>query len=258
MIACHQPGRPGRATCGTALRPSTSSCLAASPAIVLAFEPTPPAGGPPAGAWPSGRRPERRCRPRADHAGRPRPGRVVGRYGGDASGSWSRPPSRWSLVLDWKLDTFDLSQPEGKVLAARELVPLLRSVPAASTHATPVSVCSACTWTSGSTCDDRRQPPGGRRSRSRRRRGRAAPRPGSSARPSSSPSSTPTGRQGRALGPGLVHHPGTLAAFAALTEAAAPASPGGRARGRGHRDRPPLPARPGRRGVRGRGKPGVR
>jgi len=58
------------------------------------------------------------------------PADYVARHGGDAFGELvaeAQPLVRW--WLDWKLAHFDLRHPEGKVRAARELVPLLRSVP---------------------------------------------------------------------------------------------------------------------------------
>ncbi|HEV8653707.1 MAG TPA: DNA primase [Actinomycetes bacterium] len=58
------------------------------------------------------------------------PADFVTRHGGDAFRELvaeAQPLVRW--WLDWKLAHFDLRHPEGKVRAARELVPLLRSVP---------------------------------------------------------------------------------------------------------------------------------
>src|SRR6266540_1143695 len=58
------------------------------------------------------------------------PADFVGQRGGDAFRELldeARPLVRW--WLDWKLAQFDLRSPEGKARAARELMPVLRSIP---------------------------------------------------------------------------------------------------------------------------------
>jgi DNA primase len=134
VIACHQSGvAQAVATCGTALRAEHFKLLGRfTGRIVLAFD-ADAAGGRAAGRGVA----ELVAAPEASLSAHVLtmpagldPAEYVGRYGGDAFRELveaAQPLVRW--WLDWKLASFDLSQPEGKVLAARELVPLLRSVP---------------------------------------------------------------------------------------------------------------------------------
>ncbi|HEV2873185.1 MAG TPA: DNA primase, partial [Actinomycetota bacterium] len=134
VIACHQAGVPQAvATCGTALRAEHFKLLGRfTGRIVLAFD-ADDAGGRAAGRGVA----ELVAAPEASLTAHVLsmpdgldPAEYVGRYGGEAFRELVEaavPLVRW--WLDWKLATFDLSQPEGKVRAARELVPLLRSVP---------------------------------------------------------------------------------------------------------------------------------
>jgi DNA primase len=134
VIACHQAGVPQAvATCGTALRAEHFKLLGRfTGRIVLAFD-ADAAGGRAAGRGVA----ELVAAPEASLSAHVLtmpagldPAEYVGRYGGEAFRELveaAQPLVRW--WLDWKLATFDLSQPEGKVRAARELVPLLRSVP---------------------------------------------------------------------------------------------------------------------------------
>jgi DNA primase len=134
VIACHQAGvGQAVATCGTALRADHFKLLGRfTGRIVLAFD-ADAAGGRAAGRGVA----ELVAAPEASLSAHVLtmpdgldPAEYVGRYGGDAFRELveaAQPLVRW--WLDWKLASFDLSQPEGKVLAARELVPILRSVP---------------------------------------------------------------------------------------------------------------------------------
>ncbi|HSK38096.1 MAG TPA: DNA primase, partial [Actinomycetota bacterium] len=134
VIACHQAGvAQAVATCGTALRAEHFKLLGRfTGRIVLAFD-ADAAGGRAAGRGVA----ELVAAPEASLSAHVLtmpdgldPAEYVGRYGGEAFRELVEaavPLVRW--WLDWKLATFDLSQPEGKVRAARELVPLLRSVP---------------------------------------------------------------------------------------------------------------------------------
>ena len=268
VIACHQAGVPQAvATCGTALRAEHFKLLGRfTGRIVLAFD-ADAAGGRAAGRGVA----ELVAAPEASLSAHVLtmpagldPAEYVGRYGGDAFRELveaAQPLVRW--WLDWKLATFDLSQPEGKVLAARELVPLLRSVPDghAADRVRPLGGAAAAPGRAGVPGHDRR-PAGG--PAPGRGQGAAAlaqpPGPGRVRGPQVRPPAPGLDRRGgRALGPGLVQHPGDPGRVRCPDRRRRPRqAPGGRPGGRRHRDRPSLPARPGRGGVRGRGKPGVR
>jgi DNA primase len=134
VISCHLAGVPQAvATCGTALRAEHFRLLARfTNRIVLAFD------ADTAGAKAAERGiAELVATPEASLSAHVLtmpsgldPADFVARHGGDAFGELvgeAQPLVRW--WLDWKLAHFDLRHPEGKVRAARELVPLLRSVP---------------------------------------------------------------------------------------------------------------------------------
>jgi len=134
VIACHQAGvTQAVATCGTALRADHLKLLARfTSKVVLAFD------SDTAGSKASERGiGELVATPEASlsawvltmPAGQD-PAEFVADQGGDAFRrlvDGAQPLVRW--WLDWKLSEFDLRHPEGKVRAARELVPLLRSIP---------------------------------------------------------------------------------------------------------------------------------
>jgi DNA primase len=134
VIACHQAGVPQTvATCGTALRAEHFRLLGRfTDRVVLAFD-ADAAGGRAAGRGIA----ELVAAPEASLSAHVLtmpsgldPAEYVGRYGGAAFRELvetAQPLVRW--WLDRQLARFDLRHPEGKARAARELVPLLRSVP---------------------------------------------------------------------------------------------------------------------------------
>ena len=134
VIACHHAGVPQAvATCGTALRADHFKLLSRfTNRVVLAFDAD--AAGSKAAERGIG---ELVAAPEASlsayvltmPAGQD-PADFVGERGGDALRELidgAQPLVRW--WLDWRLAQFDLRNPEGKARAARELVPILRSVP---------------------------------------------------------------------------------------------------------------------------------
>jgi DNA primase len=134
VIACHQAGVPQAvATCGTALRAEHFKLLGRfTDRVVLAFD-ADAAGGRAAGRGIA----ELVAAPEASLSAHVLtmpsgldPAEYVGKYGGDAFRELvqaAQPLVGW--WLDRQLAGFDLRHPEGKARAARELVPLLRSVP---------------------------------------------------------------------------------------------------------------------------------
>jgi DNA primase len=134
VIACHQAGvAQAVATCGTALRAEHFKLLGRfTGRIVLAFD-ADAAGGRAAGRGVA----ELVAAPEASLSAHVLtmpdgldPAEYVGRYGGDAFRELveaAQPLVRW--WLDWKLASFDLSQPEGRTRAVREVAPVMTSVP---------------------------------------------------------------------------------------------------------------------------------
>jgi DNA primase len=134
VIACHRAGVPQAvATCGTALRADHFKLLSRfTERVVLAFD-----------ADTAGSKAAERgiaelvAAPEASLSAHVLtmpagldPADFVGQRGGDAFRELlgeARPLVRW--WLDWKLAQFDLHGPEGKARAARELMPVLRSIP---------------------------------------------------------------------------------------------------------------------------------
>ena len=134
VLACHQAGvDQAVATCGTALRADHFKLLGRfTGRIVLAFD-ADAAGGRAAGRGVA----ELVAAPEASLSAHVLtmpagldPAEYVGRYGGDAFRELveaAQPLVRW--WLDWKLASFDLSQPEGRTRAVREVAPVMTSVP---------------------------------------------------------------------------------------------------------------------------------
>jgi DNA primase len=134
VIACHQAGvAQAVATCGTALRAEHFKLLGRfTGRIVLAFD-ADAAGGRAAGRGVA----ELVAAPEASLSAHVLtmpdgldPAEYVGRYGGEAFRELVEaavPLVRW--WLDWKLAEFDLSQPEGRTRAMREVTPVMTSVP---------------------------------------------------------------------------------------------------------------------------------
>jgi DNA primase len=134
VVACHQAGvAQAVATCGTALRAEHFKLLGRfTDRIVLAFD-ADAAGGRAAGRGVA----ELVAAPEASLSAHVLtmpagldPAEYVGRYGGDAFRELvdaAQPLVRW--WLDWKLASFDLSQPEGRTRAVREVAPVMTSVP---------------------------------------------------------------------------------------------------------------------------------
>jgi DNA primase len=134
VIACHRAGVPQAvATCGTALRAEHFKLLSRfTGKVVLAFDAD--AAGSKAAERGIG---ELVAAPEASlsayvltmPAGLD-PADFVGQRGGDALRELldgAQPLVRW--WLDWRLAQFDLRHPEGKARAARELLPILQSIP---------------------------------------------------------------------------------------------------------------------------------
>jgi len=134
VIACHRAGVPQAvATCGTALRADHFKLLSRfTERVVLAFDAD--TAGSKAAERGIG---ELVAAPEASLSAHVLtmpsgldPADFVGQRGGDAFRELledARPLVRW--WLDWKLAQFDLRSPEGKARAARELMPVLRSIP---------------------------------------------------------------------------------------------------------------------------------
>jgi DNA primase len=134
VIACHQAGVPQAvATCGTALRAEHFKLLGRfTDRVVLAFD-ADAAGGRAAGRGIA----ELVAAPEASLSAHVLtmpsgldPAEYVGRYGGEAFRELveaAQPLVRW--WLDRQLAGFDLSHPEGKARALRELAPVLTTVP---------------------------------------------------------------------------------------------------------------------------------
>jgi DNA primase len=134
VVACHHAGvAQAVATCGTALRAEHFKLLGRfTDRIVLAFD-ADAAGGRAAGRGVA----ELVAAPEASLSAHVLtmpagldPAEYVGRYGGDAFRELvdaAQPLVRW--WLDWKLASFDLSQPEGRTRAVREVTPVMTSVP---------------------------------------------------------------------------------------------------------------------------------
>jgi DNA primase len=134
VIACHQAGVPQAvATCGTALRAEHFKLLGRfTDRVVLAFD-ADAAGGRAAGRGIA----ELVAAPEASLSAHVLtmpsgldPAEYVGRYGGAAFRELveaAQPLVRW--WLDRRLAEFDLSHPEGKARALRELAPVLTTVP---------------------------------------------------------------------------------------------------------------------------------
>jgi DNA primase len=134
VIACHRAGVPQAvATCGTALRADHFKLLSRfTERVVLAFDAD--SAGSKAAERGIG---ELVAAPEASLSAHVLtmpagldPADFVGQRGGDAFRELlgeARPLVRW--WLDWKLAQFDLHSPEGKARAARELMPVLRSIP---------------------------------------------------------------------------------------------------------------------------------
>jgi DNA primase len=134
VIACHRAGVPQAvATCGTALRSDHFKLLSRfTERVVLAFDAD--TAGSKAAERGIG---ELVAAPEASLSAHVLtmpagldPADFVGQRGGDAFRELlaeARPLVRW--WLDWKLAQFDLRGPEGKARAARELMPILRSIP---------------------------------------------------------------------------------------------------------------------------------
>ena len=134
VIACHRAGVPQAvATCGTALRGDHFKLLSRfTERVVLAFDAD--TAGSKAAERGIG---ELVAAPEASLSAHVLtmpsgldPADFVGKRGGDAFRELldeARPLVRW--WVDWKLAQFDLRSPEGKARAARELMPVLRSIP---------------------------------------------------------------------------------------------------------------------------------
>jgi len=134
VIACHRAGVPQAvATCGTALRGEHFKLLSRfTDKVVLAFDAD--AAGSKAAERGIG---ELVAAPEASLSAYvltmppgQDPADFVGQRGGDAFRELldqAQPLVRW--WLDWRLAQFDLRHPEGKARAARELLPILRSIP---------------------------------------------------------------------------------------------------------------------------------
>jgi DNA primase len=134
VIACHQAGVPQAvATCGTALRAEHFKLLGRfTDRVVLAFD-ADAAGGRAAGRGIA----ELVAAPEASLSAHVLtmpsdldPAEYVGKYGGAAFRELveaAQPLVRW--WLDRQLAEFDLSHPEGKARALRELAPVLTTVP---------------------------------------------------------------------------------------------------------------------------------
>ena len=134
VLACHQAGvDQAVATCGTALRADHFKLLGRfTGRIVLAFD-ADDAGGRAAGRGVA----ELVAAPEASLSAHVLtmpagldPAEYVGRYGGEAFRELveaAQPLVRW--WLDWRLASFDLSQPEGRTRAIREVAPVMTSVP---------------------------------------------------------------------------------------------------------------------------------
>ena len=134
VIACHQAGVPQAvATCGTALRAEHFKLLGRfTDRVVLAFD-ADAAGGRAAGRGIA----ELVAAPEASLSAHVLtmpsgldPAEFVGKYGGDAFRELvasAQPLVGW--WLDRQLASFDLSHPEGKARALRELAPVLTTVP---------------------------------------------------------------------------------------------------------------------------------
>jgi DNA primase len=134
VIACHQAGVPQAvATCGTALRAEHFKLLGRfTDRVVLAFD-ADAAGGRAAGRGIA----ELVAAPEASLSAHVLtmpsgldPAEYVGKYGGEAFRELvaaAQPLVGW--WLDRRLASFDLSHPEGKARALRELAPVLTTVP---------------------------------------------------------------------------------------------------------------------------------
>jgi DNA primase len=134
VIACHRAGVPQAvATCGTALRADHFKLLSRfTERVVLAFD-ADTAGSKAAGRGIG----ELVAAPEASLSAHVLtmpsgldPADFVAQRGGDAFRELleeARPLVRW--WLDWKLAQLDLRGPEGKARAAREVLPVLRSIP---------------------------------------------------------------------------------------------------------------------------------
>jgi DNA primase len=134
VIACHRAGVPQAvATCGTALRSDHFKLLSRfTERVILAFDAD--TAGSKAAERGIG---ELVAAPEASLSAHVLtmpagldPADFVGQRGGEAFRELlaeARPLVRW--WLDWKLAQFDLRGPEGKARAARELMPILRSIP---------------------------------------------------------------------------------------------------------------------------------
>jgi DNA primase len=134
VIACHRAGVPQAvATCGTALRADHFKLLSRfTERVILAFDAD--AAGSKAAERGIG---ELVAAPEASLSAHVLampagldPADFVSQRGGDAFRELlgeARPLVRW--WLDWKLAQFDLRNPEGKARAARELLPVLRTIP---------------------------------------------------------------------------------------------------------------------------------
>jgi DNA primase len=134
VVACHQAGVPQAvATCGTALRAEHFKLLGRfTDRVVLAFD-ADAAGGRAAGRGIA----ELVAAPEASLSAHVLtmpsgldPAEYVGKYGGAAFRELveaAQPLVRW--WLDRQLAEFDLSHPEGKARALRELAPVLTTVP---------------------------------------------------------------------------------------------------------------------------------
>jgi DNA primase len=134
VIACHQAGVPQAvATCGTALRADHFKLLSRfTERVVLAFDAD--TAGSKAAERGIG---ELVAAPEASLSAHVLtmpagldPADFVSQRGGDALRELldeAQPLVRW--WLDWKLAQFDLRSPEGKARAARELMPVLRTIP---------------------------------------------------------------------------------------------------------------------------------
>lgn len=134
VIACHRAGVPQAvATCGTALRADHFKLLSRfTERVVLAFDAD--TAGSKAAERGIG---ELVAAPEASLSAHVLtmpagldPADFVSQRGGDALRELlgeAQPLVRW--WLDWKLAQFDLRSPEGKARAARELMPVLRTIP---------------------------------------------------------------------------------------------------------------------------------
>jgi DNA primase len=133
VIACHRAGVPQAvATCGTALRADHFKLLSRfTERVILAFDAD--TAGSKAAERGIG---ELVAAPEASlsaHVLTMPPGLDPADFVGQRGDAFrelldeARPLVRW--WLDWKLAQFDLRSPEGKARAARELMPVLRSIP---------------------------------------------------------------------------------------------------------------------------------